>query len=115
MNRKKFKEEFPFHKRKKLCEAIETLHPSKIPVILESKTIDLTKNKFLVPDTATVAYFSMSIRDHIPSISHETAHYLITESGVMLTPTDYMNIIQYRYKEDCGLLFIYVEKENVYG
>ena len=112
---KTFKGKVPFYKRKKLCEAIETRHPSKIPVILESKTIDLSQNKFLVPDSTTVAYFLMNIRNHITSIPDQAAYYLITGNGIMLTPTDYMRIVQSKHKEECGFLFVHVEKENMYG
>lgn len=112
---KTFKKSFPFHKKKKLSESLEVQFPSCIPVILESRTIDLSKNKFLVPDNATVSFFLRKVRKYITSISENTAYYLITDSGVMLTPTEYISSIQHRHKRECGFLYINIEKEDSYG
>jgi len=94
---------------------IEKYHSSRIPVILESKTIKLNKDKFLSPDNITVAIFLKEIRNHLVSISDHTAYYLITSDGKMLTPTDEMSLVQIRHREECGFLFLRVEKENLYG
>ena len=112
---KTFKEKIPLHKRKKLVEMIQIEHPTKIPVILESKTIALEQDRFLVPDDITISGFLKKIRARLDSISDHTAYYLITSSNIVLTPSDEINLIYSRHREKCGFLFLHVEKENVYG
>lgn len=89
--------------------------PSIIPIILESKTIELEKNKFLASNNITVATFLKQLRSHLFSISDQTAYYLMTSDGKMLTPTEELSLVQARHKEECGFLYLYVEKENLYG
>ena len=115
---KTFKEKVPLHKRKKLVEMIQIHHPTKIPVILESKTIELELSRVLVPDNITIASFLKKIRNHLRpdgSMSDQTACYLITDNNILLSPSDEISIIYSRHREKCGFLFLHIEKENLYG
>ena len=116
MNQKKsFKEATPLDKRVRLNKMIKDQYPEKLPVILESNTIDLTQNKYLVPGDITVTKFLIEIRRHMPSISSETAYYLITSKNIVLSPTEEMSLAYAKHQEDCGFLYLHVEKENTYG
>nr|QBK86016.1 MAG: ubiquitin-like protein [Marseillevirus LCMAC101] len=99
----------------RIIENLRDQYPKTLPVILESKTIDLTRNKFLVPNDVTITKFLIEIRKHMFSISSETAVYLITSDNTVVSSTDEMSLVYSRHKEECGFLFLHVEKENVFG
>ncbi len=94
---------------------LKAQYPEKLPVILESKTIDLTRNKYLVPDSITVTKFLIEIRKHISSTSAEAAYYLITSKNIVLCPTEEMSLVHVKHQETCGFLYLHIEKENTYG
>ena len=113
----------PFHQRKHLVKTLQVRFPEKLPIILESKTINLTKNKFLVPIDINVSIFLLKIRKHISSTSDQSQseydsrvmYYLITSNNTVVSCTDEMNSIYFRHREDCGFLYLHIEKENSYG
>lgn len=106
--------------RCQLSSSIRYKFPDRIPVILESKNINvinLKRNKYLVPESITVAEFIINIRKYCSQTlqSHESIFMFFGDSNTIpnssITMLDAFNL----YKHDDGFLYIKVDVEKIFG
>ena len=92
-------------------------NPGKIPVIIEkiskSDLPNLDKNKYLVPDDFTVAQFLIILRNRM-RISHEKSIFLVVKNTIP-TSSELMSVIDNRYKNEDGFLYMHYTGENTFG
>lgn len=99
---------------RKEFEKINGKFPDHIPIIVfTDNNIKLDKHKYLVKDDMTVGQFMYVLRKRIDLNEHE-ATFLFVRNKIV-TPTDMLNILYKQYKEDCGFLFLYLNKESTFG
>lgn len=102
-----------FNKRKQESEKIMDKYPNRIPIIVESKTFELDKHKYLVPKNLTVGEFHLVLRKRINIKPEEAIFLLINNKAPMINSK--MEDIYEEDKSDCGFLFIIITKESVFG
>ena len=114
-----FKKEFPLEKR--LSESKRILDKyidSRVPVIVTPyKTCKLPaidKNKYLVPNTLTVAQFIHVIRKRIELDSIQGI-YMYINDNTLPTTSSTMETIYSQHKDEDGFLYMSYCGENTFG
>merc|ERR1712137_512135 len=108
-----------FEKRKALAAKIQQAHPGRIPIIVEkakgSTLPDIDRKKFLAPADYTVAKFKTEVVSHTPLNSNDTLCLFVGASYEMPTHSDLISHVYDRHKNEDGFLYIWYDKENVFG
>lgn len=104
----------PFEKRLELATSMREKYPSRIPVIIISKKLEITKIKYLVPDDISFAQFQLSIRKNLPNLKKEQSIFFFVNNNI-LNNTSIMSSIYNEHKNKDQFLYIQVCIENVFG
>jgi GABA(A) receptor-associated protein len=115
----KFKDDNTFEKRKKSAEQIRAKYRDKIPVIVEkdpknSSMAEMKQNKFLVPDSITIAQFLSTVRKHC-SIDQSEALFLFINGNILAPNSAIMSQIYQEHRDEDGFLYFVVGKEATFG
>lgn len=103
-----------YEQREKLSYKILNLYKGYIPVIIESKTVCLLKEKFLVPEDVTAFLLLHKLRINMHLLETES-YFLFNETGNFITLSEMMGNIYDKYKNSDGFLYINLEKESTFG
>ncbi|XP_067010988.2 gamma-aminobutyric acid receptor-associated protein isoform X2 [Anabrus simplex] len=113
----RYKDEFPFEKRKAEGEKIRRKYPDRVPVIVERapwcKLADLDKKKYLVPSDLTVGQFYFLIRKRIHLRPEDALFFFV--NNVIPPTSSTMGALYKEYHEEDHFLFIAYGDETVYG
>ena len=91
-------------------------YQDRVPIIVESKTVSLSKDKFLVPNDISMLKFLSELRTHLDQkLNVNEALFLITQDNRTVSLSRDLASVYEEYKESCGFLYFYLEKENTYG
>lgn len=120
-----FKQQESFEKRAQLSERIREQYPDLIPVIVEpfnerGNNLNLSEgnSKFLIKSTDTVHKLIYSVRQKIDNLSESEALFLfctVNSSSIIAPVTSTMGSLYDKYKDEDGLLYFTVSREQVYG
>lgn len=114
-----FKTKTPLLTRKDESHRIRVKYPDRIPVIVEkhrsgiNQIQDIDKNKYLVPDTITIAQFLFIIRKRI-HLPHEKALFFFI-NGTIPTSSSLITALYDTHKDEDGFLYIQYASENTFG
>lgn len=101
------------------CINFRTLHPDRIPVIVDAHDKHapvLKKHKFLVPADMSYAQFLYIVRKRLPEFPAEQALYIFTENGSLLTGSELMSVVYSEFKDPVdGFLYLVYTTENAFG
>lgn len=98
-------------------------YTDKLPIYLQSKSINLGKNKWLVPRNITSIELIGFLRKKISIKEHQSIFLYINTldskdnivNSVLPVPTESMEDVYYNNKNDDGFLYISVELETTFG
>ncbi len=106
-----------YEQRCLISSAIMKKHPGKYPIILvkgSNACINLTRRKFLVPETLTMSDFMCSVGILCGKESKEALYFLFG-GRILATPHDMMENIYKKYKHPDGFLYVTYMVENSFG
>lgn len=113
----KFKKKYNINKRKLLYNKIRTKWPHLYPVIVDSHNNNdpkIIKTKYLAPDGLIMGHLLFGIRKNIKTVtSDETILFYIND--IMVPPSQIIDNIYIKYKDDDGFLYITYTKESTFG
>lgn len=93
---------------------IQENYPTHVPILLESKTIEFERIKYLIPKTFTFGQAISVIRRKIKVKSSDGIFYLV--KNTMIPTTYILGDVYNKHKDkDTGFLIIHVSKESVFG
>ena len=114
----KFKEEFPFDKRKDESTRIMQKYPDRVPIICErGGTTDIPlidKHKYLVPSDLLVGQFMHVIRKRL-KLDSAKAIFLFINNRTLPSTSVTLGIIYEEHKDVDGFLYITYSGENAFG
>lgn len=109
-----FREDRSLENRRVTSETLIKQYPDRIPVIVKSDFI--SKDKFLTPATLTVSSFMKEICKYSSNSSiNRNEGIFIFIGNIIPSPSDVMQNLYNRYKDEDGFLYVTLEKENSFG
>jgi len=97
-------------------ERLRKKYPDRVPLLLiksSCSTIDIPKNKFLVPSSLTLGEFLQSIRNLYKIPSEKALFFYI--NNILPNNSELVSVIHERYKHEDGALHITYSEENTFG
>jgi predicted AlkP superfamily pyrophosphatase or phosphodiesterase len=100
------------------CQSIRAKHPGYIPAIIKcDASIEMTKKRFLLPESENFGHALQSIRRYVKVKPSEAIFFMI--DGMMLKTSDNIGNFYSQYvanrRTDDGFLIIDIFKENTFG
>jgi len=86
----------------------------KVPIIVISSTVELTKQLFLCPSDMLVATLMNSMKKHMGTTLPEEGCYLLINNE-MINNTQTVGALDNLYQGEDGFLVVSFEKENCFG
>jgi GABA(A) receptor-associated protein len=113
-----YKSKFSFYERKTQTINVIKKYPDRIPIICEknkksNKTVDIDKNKYLVPYDFTVGQFMYVIRRRL-ELSPEIGLYFFI-NGIIPATCSPISYVYENNKDEDGYLYITYSMENTFG
>ena len=117
--RRSYKERRTFEQRWVSAEEIRSLHPNKIPIIVERYKLEnqlplLDKSKYLVPDFLTVAEFCKIIRRRLQLNPTQAIFLLVNQKSIVSGSLTMAELYQ-NEKDPDGFLYIVFASQDVFG
>jgi hypothetical protein len=115
-------EKFNFYKtfsdleRENEYKRIIKKYPDRLPIIIESgtdETLEIKRNKFLVPKDITFVHLLTVVRKNI-KLNHEKAIYLMIGETMVPTSTTLLSIYE-DYKAKDNFLYVNYYTEKTFG
>lgn len=88
---------------------------NKVPILLISKDIVLTKKKFLVDSSYTLSELLVVIRKYVQDLKPSDALFLYTHNNTILQGNIPISYIDENYKDKDGFVYITCQKEETFG
>jgi len=104
----------PLKERIAESERIYNKYNDRIPIIIGSNDIELSRNKFLVSRDITFGNLILIIRKYI-KLDQTDALFICTESGKCLKGSDIIMDIWDRHHDIDNFLYLIIKKENTFG
>jgi hypothetical protein len=118
---KDYRKEVSFEDRKHDSQTVLDIHPDMVPVIVNSKSCYLVKQKYLVPDNSSMMSFFNILKKRI-QIDSQAGVYIYVEhingkESDFLLPSLSESIISLysTYVYDDGFMYVSIEKESTFG
>jgi GABA(A) receptor-associated protein len=114
---KEFKSKAKDSERLEQAMKVISKYPERVPIFVESRDINLNKNKYLVPRDLTVGQFMYIIRKNMQLKSDEALFLFFGEKPGIIPPTGALISDVYEQHMDTVDHFLYgrITKENVFG
>lgn len=109
--------QIPLEKKQLEIKNLKYKYPNRIPVIVhtsKSNQPPITKSKFLVENTMTMAQFMTILKKYI-EMDKTDAIFLFTEQNTMIPNSWQISDIYHTYKNEDGFLYIEYSLENTFG
>ena len=114
--RRTFKSRNSFAKRTLISTRIKDANPSRFPVVIESRTLKLSKSKFLVSGEMKLSEFMRSVRQYTATyLQPENSLFLLTETGILIPMVATIEYAFLGYSDKDGILYFNLEEENTFG
>lgn len=99
-----------------LCCRLQRRYPGRVPVLFatDNRAIAITKAKFMVPATISVAQLVHVLRQHV-DIHPSESLFIMTENGTIPPPTLLMDVVYEAHKHTDGMLRLFYNVENTFG
>ena len=120
-----FRQTTDFEARKSEGQKMLDKHAHSVPLILQSKSIDVLKSKYLVPQDMDIPQFMIFIRKKLKSLKPSEALFLFVETigdkddstgSTLLAPQDKtVGEVYAMCKHSDNFLYMHIEKENTFG
>lgn len=111
-----FKKENSLEKRLRMKDGILDRYPDKIPLIVQSKDVPLTKIKFLIDKNYSFSYLQLILKKFIDLKPEEAVFYFIGEKKDTIPKgNDLLSELYSRYHDEDGFLYLFLTKESVFG
>jgi hypothetical protein len=111
-----FKKENSLEKRLKMKDGINSKYPDKIPVIIQSNDVPITKIKFLIDKNYSFSYLQLILKKFINLEKNEAVFYFIGEKkNTIPKGNDLISDLYFRYHDEDGFLYFFLSKESVFG
>ena len=94
-------------------ERLMERHPGCVPVIIQSRSCQMKKTKFLVPYETTVSDFIYVLRSYIPTLLPGDSLFLFV-GHYLPTPTTTIQHLYIHHEQDL-ILHMHLAKEEVFG
>jgi GABA(A) receptor-associated protein len=108
-----FKTKNSLEKRKQLSQKFKQSYPNKIPIIIESKDILISKNKFITDGDQSIALFMTTVRKFI-SLKKDEAIFLFI-NNTLPQQSETLSAIYSKYVDEDGFLYLTITKESTFG
>jgi GABA(A) receptor-associated protein len=108
-----FKTKNNLEKRKQLSENFKKSYPKKIPIIVESKDIVLTKNKFLTDGDQSISLFMSTLRKFLTLKKDEAVFLFI--NNTLPSQSESLSSIYKKFGDEDGFLYCQLSKESTFG
>jgi hypothetical protein len=113
-NKKTFTEEEKEYMLHEACRLLEK-YPNHIPIICGSQKVKFSKNKFLASKDLTFGQFIASLRTKTQNLKPEEGLFFMIQ-GRMVPVSTPLGLLYSQHKDnETEMLYIWVEKENVFG
>jgi GABA(A) receptor-associated protein len=112
-NDQNFRKNNSLDKRIQLSKDILNKYPDKIPIILESKGLELKKYKFIVNKSSEFSYFLMIIRKFV-NLKADQAIFLFVKNNIPSSNETIGSIYQ-KHKDGDGFLYFNITTESTFG
>lgn len=115
-----FKNKYSFEERKAHSSDVINRYPDRLPIVMQRSVNDkilgdMDKIKYLVPNGITITEFMVILRKRL-NVTSGTAIYLYNpDNKVILSGTNSIEYLYYKYKNEDGFLYIDYCGENVFG
>ncbi len=109
--------QIPLEKKQKEISNLKLKYPNRIPIIIytsKSNNPPISKSKFLVENTMSMAQFMTVLKKYI-KIDKEEAIFLLTEKNTLIPNSWQVSDVYYTYKNEDGFLYIEYCLENTFG
>lgn len=106
-----------FEKRVADFSAVKRKYSNKIPLVIESKSFEMKKKKFLMEYDQTVTELLMALRKHQSLLPSEAVFLYAYDNTkpIILSGSDMIGVVYDKYKYNDGFLYIQIQKENTFG
>lgn len=112
-----YKQANTLEQRKALSTSLRSKYPDRVPIIAEvakgSKLPPLIRNKYLAPDTTTMAKLVYDFRKNM-TLKQEEAIFLFIGDTMQPTAALIGNVYE-KCKDEDGFLYIQLQTENTFG
>ena len=95
-------------------EYIYNKYNDRVPIIIGSNDVELTRSKFLVSRDVTISNLLLILRKYIKLNENETI-FICTESDKFLKGGDIIIDIWDKYHDIDNFLYLIIKKENTFG
>ena len=117
-----YADDVPLKKRQKCVSKITTTYPDRVPVVVQpaSAELQLSKTKFLVPNTMPMGVFLKKLREYIifrsGGLPEQRALFMLMgERQILVSPGYVMGDMLKSHVSEDGMLYIWVATENTFG
>ena len=97
-----------------LGQKLRVKYPDRVPVIVESKDIDISHKKYLVPSSHNIAQFMAMLRTQA-SVDNKEALFLLINNTLVPNNVQFSTVYESYKNADDEILYIYLSKENTFG
>lgn len=97
-------------------DRLRTKYPDRVPFFLikgDNSSIEIAKNKFLIPSTLTFGEFTYSIRK-LYKLKPEKAMYFYINDTIP-NNSELVSVIHEKYKSGDGTVHVVYSEENTFG
>ncbi len=109
-----FQQKYSLRKRIDESKRILIKYPDRIPIICKHLTIQMKRNKFLVPKDMTVGELIIIIRSHM-DLKKEHAIFMFINNNIIPTNSTLLSEVYCLYKNEDGFLYVSYSEENAFG
>lgn len=114
-----FKQKYNFETRQNISSKVRSKQPNFIPIIIEradkSNISALPREKYLIPESSTIAKLLITIRGELKIGPEKAIFIFIGDKSVLPPVSSTIGILDSKYRDADGFLYIKYASENTFG